>query len=58
MTADMDAILAGEESRFGERVAFVGSDLATAERIGEYHEDGFTVVVVDAHENVRVLPVP
>lgn len=58
MDAELDRMLAGEQPRFGERVGFIGADLATAHRIGEHHDEGFTVVVVDEHENVRVLPAP
>jgi hypothetical protein len=58
MDAELDRVIAGEDSRFGTRVAYMSTDLATAARIRERHDEGYTVVVVDEHENVRVLPVP
>ncbi|HMJ02316.1 MAG TPA: hypothetical protein VK506_05205 [Conexibacter sp.] len=56
--ADIDRINAGEESRYGPKASFVGSDLVTDEMIRESHDKGLTVVIVDEHENVRVLPAP
>lgn len=56
--ADMERIIAGAEPRFPSPTAFVPSDLVTSEGIREDHAHGYTVVIVDADENVRVLPVP
>ena len=58
MDADIDRILAGDKGRFPSFSVFVGSDLVTDKLIREGHAEGKAVVIVDEHENVRVLPAP
>lgn len=58
MLEEIDRIVAGGESRFPNSSVFVAADLATDKVIGESHENGQTVVIVDEGENVRVLPAP
>ncbi|WP_041730892.1 hypothetical protein [Conexibacter woesei] len=56
--AEVDRVIEGDEPRFGNPASFIPSDLLTSEGIAEAHGRGCTVVIVDADENVRVLPVP
>lgn len=56
--AEVDRVVAGDEPLYGDLASFIPSDLVTPEDIEEAHAEGHTVVIVDADENVRVLPVP
>jgi hypothetical protein len=58
MMEDIDRVIAGGESRFPYDSCFIGSDLVTDEMVRERHEVGKTVVIVDEHEHVTVLPAP
>lgn len=58
LMADIDRVVAGGESRFPNGSLFVASDLVTDKKIREAHAVGQTVVVVDEHEHVTVLPAP
>jgi hypothetical protein len=58
MDREIDAIVAGGESRFPDETTFVGADIVTDEMIRECHAEGSAVVVVDEHGNERFLPVP
>jgi hypothetical protein len=58
MDAEIDAIVAGGESRFPDETMFVGADIVTDEMIRECHAEGSAVVIVDEHGNERFLPVP
>jgi len=56
--AEIKRVIAGGEPRFPNYSSFIDSDLVTDEMIRESHEHGKTVVIVDEHENVTVLPAP
>jgi hypothetical protein len=56
--AFVKASLAGDELPFPDGSSVVPSDLVTEERIREAHAQGRSVVIVDEHENVTVLPSP
>jgi hypothetical protein len=56
--AFIDADLAGEELPFPNGSSVFSSDLVTDEKIREAHAHGRSVVIVDEHENVTVLPSP
>ena len=56
--AAMEAHIAGGEFGFPDGSAFIPADRATDKAIRRYHDEGRTVVVVDEHERVRVLPPP
>lgn len=56
--AFLKASLAGEELPFPDGSSVFASDVVTDERIRESHAHGRTVVIVDEHENVTVLPAP
>lgn len=58
MDAEIDVILAGGESRFPDKMAFVGADIVTDAMIQEHHAEGAAVLIVDEHGNERFLPVP
>lgn len=58
MDAEIEAVIAGGESRFPDRTTFIGSDLVTDHRIRECHAEGSAVVIVDEHGNERFVPVP
>lgn len=58
MDAEIDVILAGGESRFPDKMAFIGADIVTDERIREHHAEGAAVLIVDEHGDERFLPVP
>lgn len=52
------ASLADEELPFPNGSRVIPSDLVTDEKIAEAHAYGRSVVIVDEHENVTVLPAP
>jgi hypothetical protein len=54
----IDKVVAGDESHFPDYSCFVGSDPVTDEMIRDAHARGKTVVIVDEHEHVTVLPAP
>ncbi len=56
--AFVDASLAGDELPFPNGSYVIPADLVTDEEIRESHEHGKTVVIVDEHEQVTVLPAP
>jgi hypothetical protein len=56
--AFVDASIAGEELPFPNGSRVIPADIVTDDMIRESHEHGKTVVIVDEHENVTVLPAP
>jgi hypothetical protein len=56
--AFVDASIAGEELPFPDGSCVIPADLVTEERIRDAHARGKAAVIVDEHENVRVLPPP
>jgi len=56
--AFLKASLADEELPFPNGSSVIPSDLVTDEKIVDAHAHGRTVVIVDEHENVTVLPSP
>lgn len=56
--AFVKASLADEELPFPDGSSVFSSDLVTDEKIREAHAHGRSVVIVDEHENVTVLPSP
>lgn len=58
MMEDIARINSGAESRFSDYCSFIPSDLVTDAGIREAHARGHTVVIVDEHEHVTVLPAP
>lgn len=56
--AFLEASLAGEELPFPNFSSVIASDLVTEDAIRERHAVGRTVVIVDEHEHVTVLPPP
>ncbi len=58
LMADIDRVVDGGESRFPNGSLFVASDRVTDEKVCEAHAVGQTVVIVDEHEHVTVLPAP
>lgn len=56
--AFVKAANADEELPFPNGSCVIPSDLVTDEEIHESHGRGKTVVIVDEHENVTVLPAP
>jgi hypothetical protein len=58
MMADIDATVAGGESRFPDGITFVASDVVTDAMIRDHHAEGCAVVVVDEQGNERFLPAP
>ncbi|MFL5817429.1 MAG: hypothetical protein ACJ76L_07495 [Conexibacter sp.] len=56
--AFVKAANADEELPFPNGSHVIPSDVVTDEEIRESHERGKTVVIVDEHENVTVLPAP
>jgi hypothetical protein len=58
MDAEIDRVIAGSKSCFPNFAKFVASDVVTDDIIRASHANGQTVVIVDEHEHVRVLPAP
>ncbi len=56
--AEVDRMIANGEGRYPNFSTFVPSDLVTDKMISDAHGDGRAVVIVDEHENVRVVPAP
>ena len=56
--AFVKAANADEELPFPNGSCVIPSDVVTDEEIRESHERGKTVVIVDEHEQVTVLPAP
>jgi hypothetical protein len=56
--AFVKAANADEELPFPNGAYVIPADVVTDEEIRESHEHGKTVVIVDEHEHVTVLPAP
>lgn len=54
----IDASLTDEDLPFPDGSCVIPSDLVTDEKIADAHAHGRSVVIVDEHENVTVLPSP
>lgn len=56
--AFFEASLVGDELPFPDGSYVIPSDLVTDEDVREAHAHGSSVVIVDEHDNVTVLPAP